>query len=34
MGAAGRVRVEEKFTLKKTVDAHLALYREVIAKAH
>jgi rhamnosyl/mannosyltransferase len=29
LGAAGRRRVEERFTLRQMVDAHLALYREV-----
>jgi rhamnosyl/mannosyltransferase len=32
MGTAARARVEEKFTLKKMIDAHLALYRELAGK--
>src|SRR6185436_10668090 len=31
MGAAARMRVSEKFTLKRMVDEHLDLYREVIS---
>ncbi|MBI4421199.1 MAG: glycosyltransferase [Gemmatimonadetes bacterium] len=31
LGAAGRRRVEERFTVKQMVDAHLELYREVVA---
>lgn len=32
LGAAGRKRVEAQFTLKRTVDEHLALYRELVGK--
>jgi len=32
LGNAGRKRVQERFTLRHMVDAHLALYREVAAR--
>jgi len=32
MGAAGRKRVEERFTLKRMVDEHLALYQEILGR--
>ena len=32
MGAAARRRVEERFTLKRMVDDHLALYRACIQR--
>ena len=31
MGAAARARVEQRFTLRHMVDAHLALYGELVA---
>jgi glycosyltransferase involved in cell wall biosynthesis len=32
MGKAARARVEERFTLRHMVEAHLQLYREIVDK--